>query len=171
MGYLPNCLETSEQNLVQQFGNIKNISEQLEQFVSNYILDETQLKTNIFDIKNKVNKLRDSISKCDDLSGESEKIIEKLTIFHQIQNDIAVCGTELTDSEKLLALLTSKYTCLREGGALPRELAAIKARYDKVVTNSATVKNNLTSYLKKMEMIKVAKLQTIITDCHSREKL
>jgi nesprin-1 len=170
MGQLPKCLESVEPKLIEQFGTVNSISEQLQKFLSSFNSEESELKANVVAIKNKINKLRDLISKCDDLSGESDKIIERITNCQQIQRDVTACGVELGELNKCLAVLGTKYPFIREGGALPRELAAIKIRYDNIVTSAATVEHNLSNYLKKMEMIKIAKLQAIITDCQDKLK-
>ncbi|KAI4462170.1 muscle-specific protein [Holotrichia oblita] len=151
-----------------QFGELENNAETLEDAISTFGDQEKGIRVKIKVIGNKISALREDMIKCEDLTGENMKILERLQSCQKLKQSLLECEPEIKVIEGDIQQLKLDYPSLAEGN-LPKEQQNLKKRYDNVLAHANKIEASLLNFLKKFHSEKFGALQRIINT--QREKV
>ncbi|VEN42511.1 unnamed protein product, partial [Callosobruchus maculatus] len=154
--------------LDDQFKEVDLNAQKLESITSNFSESEKAIKGDIKDMGNKVSSIREEIIKCEDLSGDNTKIVERLLRVRQLKRELQGCDGGIKKIEADIQKMKQNYPTFTES-TIPKEHQALKKRYDTILTHSNKIENSLLSFLKKFHNEKYGALQRLIAT--HREKI
>ncbi|KAK9694281.1 Spectrin repeat [Popillia japonica] len=151
-----------------QFGELESNAEKLEDAISTFGDQEKGIRGKIKVIGNKISGLREDMIKCEDLTGENMKILERLQSCQKLKQKLLECEPEIKVIEGDIQQLKLDYPSLAEGN-LPKEQQNLKKRYENVLAHANKIEASLLNFLKKFHSEKFGALQRIINT--QREKV
>lgn len=154
-------LETLKKLIDEQFALLQSNAEKLEGTISTFGEKEKVIRGNCKNISNKISDLREQIIKCEDLSGENSKILERLLTVRQLKAELTAQEPNIRNVEQQIQQLKSAYPTFSET-ALSKEHVTLKKRYDGVVSHASKIESSLLGFLKKFHNEKYGALQRII---------
>lgn len=155
------ALTSLNQLLEQQFAELENNAERLNAITAQFNDQEQELRTKIKLSGEQVGKLREQLIKCDDMSGDNAKIIERLQQCRALQGELSQTGNAIDNIKQKVDELRSVYPTFSES-IIPKELNNVQKRYDGVDVYAKKIENSLLQFLKKFHADKVAMLKRII---------
>ncbi|KAJ8984006.1 hypothetical protein NQ317_006860, partial [Molorchus minor] len=154
--------------LNDQFAELEANALQLESVTSTFGEKEASIRKEIKNVGNKVSVLREEIIKCEDLSGDNSKIVERLLKVRQLKPELEICDKEIKHIDQNIQQMKQSYPTIGES-TIPKEQQLLKKRYDAIATQTNKIENSLLSFLKKFHNEKYGALQRIIAT--HREKV
>lgn len=154
-------LEALSELLESQFGELQTTANSLEAITSTFGEQEKNLRSDIKKLGNKVSEIRESIIKCEDLTGDNEKILDRLNNCRLYKQQLKDCEGSLGVVKKQIDELKEQYPSFSETN-LPKELTAVFKRYDGVCSQAEKIEGVLSAFLKKYHLEKQSSLQRII---------
>ncbi|XP_072386756.1 muscle-specific protein 300 kDa isoform X12 [Diabrotica undecimpunctata] len=146
--------------LNEGFATLEENARQLEALTSTFNENEKTIRKNIKDTGNKVSSLREEIVKCEDLSGDNAKILERLLKIRSLKEDLKHYDGDIKHIEQDIQTMKANYPNFEN--TLSKEQQALKKRYDTTVTYADKIEHALLSFLKKFHNEKYGALQRII---------
>lgn len=154
-------LQTLKKLIDEQLSILQNNAEKLESTLSTFGDKEKAIRNNFKDVSNKISDLREQIIKCEDLSGENSRILERLLTVRRLKADLLTQEPNIKNIEQQIQQLKTVYPTFSEM-TLSKEHAALKKRYDGIVSHASKIENSLLGFLKKFHNEKYGALQRII---------
>lgn len=154
-------LQTLNKIIEEQFAVLQNNATKLENITSSFGEKERAIRDEFKKVSNNVSSLREQIIKCEDLSGENSKILERLLKVRQLKQELTGCEGDIKNIDQQIQQLKTSYPTFVEGN-LSKEHQNLKKRYDSVVAHTNKIENSLLSFLKKFHNEKYGALQRII---------
>ncbi|KAG5889994.1 hypothetical protein JTB14_035906 [Gonioctena quinquepunctata] len=151
-----------------QFTELEANAQKLESLTSTFGENEKTIRSDIKDVGTKVASLREEIIKCEDLSGDNNKIAERLLKVRQLKLELTGCESGIKKIEQDIQKMKQKYPSFADSN-IAKEQQLLKKRYDTIVSHANKIENSLLSFLKKFHNEKYGALQRIITT--QREKI
>lgn len=155
-------LKTLLEVLNKQFEQVAGKAKKLEEVSKNFGEKEKGIKSEMKRVSNNVNALRENVIKCEDLSGDNSKILERLLKVQKLREELIGSGKEITGIEKQIQDLKEIYPSFIDAN-LTKEHQLLKKRLDGVIGHSEKVENSLLSFLKKFHNEKYSALQRIVS--------
>ncbi|XP_037820489.1 nesprin-1-like, partial [Lucilia sericata] len=156
------ALTSLNQLLNEQFAEVENNAERLNAITAQFNDQEQDLRKNIKQAGEQVGRLREQLIKCDDMSGDNTKIIERLQNCRALQAELSNTGNEIDNIKQKVDELKSIYPTFSES-IIPKELNNVQKRYDGVDVYAKKIENSLLQFLKKFHADKVGMLKRIIS--------
>lgn len=147
--------------LNDQFADIKATAEKLDSVTSTFGEQERSLRANVKTLGNKVAEIREAIIKCEDLSGDNTKILERIHKCQNLKQKLNECDGELKVIQQQIADLKKQYPSFEES-SLPKELNIINKRHEGVLQHANKIEGTLLAFLKKCHQDKHNALQRLV---------
>ncbi|XP_074030429.1 muscle-specific protein 300 kDa isoform X10 [Leptinotarsa decemlineata] len=154
--------------LEDQFSELEENAQKLEHLTSTFEDNEKTIRGDIKDVSTKIASLREDIIKCEDLSGDNNKIAERLVKMRQLKQELLGCEGSIKKIESDIQQMKKNYPSFGES-PISKEQQLLKKRYDTIVSHSTKIENSLLAFLKKFHNEKFGALQRIIAT--QREKI
>lgn len=154
-------LQTLKKVLEEQFSTLQNNAQKLEEITDAFASKDRALRDTFKEISNNVSSLREQIIKCEDLSGDNAKILERLVTVRKLKQQLLNQESNIKNIEQQIQQLKAAYPTFADGNLL-KEQQNLKKRYDSIVTHANKIENSLLTFLKKFHNEKYGALQRII---------
>ena len=147
--------------LEDQFRDVEANAQKLELVASKYGSKEQEIRDEIKTVGTKISGLREGIIKCEDLSGDNEKILERLLTVRQLKSEVLASDGDIRKIDHEIEQMKSSYPTFNESN-IPKEQQLLKKRFESIIVHSNKIENSLLSFLKKFHNEKYGALQRII---------
>ncbi|XP_017768073.1 PREDICTED: nesprin-1 [Nicrophorus vespilloides] len=154
-------LDTLMQLLEDQFAEVKKNADKLESVISKFGEKENSIRASMKEVTNKISTIREDIIKCDDLSGDNSKVLERLIKLQKLKTELQNCEPEIIQIGTKIQDMKATYPSIAEG-TLPKEQQNLKKRFDVVLQHTIKIENSLLVFLKKYHSDKYGALQRLI---------
>lgn len=134
--------------LGNQFSDIKSIAEQLQDITQSFGEQEKEIRQEIRKAGECISNIRESVIKCDDMTGENEKILERLQTCKSLKDQLYDCGDNLDNLHIRIDEMKSMYPSYSES-IIPKELDNTQKRFNVVMNHANKVEETLMSFLTK----------------------
>lgn len=161
-------LDALKQDLNQQFSKLEQNAQRLQSVASSFEQQEKDLRKEIKAAGEVVMKLRESLIKCDDMSGDNAKIMERLQQCKMLKEQLFDKGSDIDNLRIRVDEMKSIYPTFAES-IIPKELSNVQKRFDGVIVHANKIETTLLQFLKKFHTDKVGILQRMI--CTQKEKI
>lgn len=155
-------LEQLKNELIQQFVDVNTNAQQLQAVASTFDEQEKDLRKAIKASGEVVTKLREALIKCDDMSGDNAKIMQRLQDCKALKDQLLDQGSDIDNLRIRVDEMKSNYPTFAES-IVPKELSNIQKRFDGVIQHANKIEGALLQFLKKFSNDKVGMLQRMIT--------
>lgn len=147
--------------LQQQFQTLVENAQRLQAIASTYETQEKDLRAAIKASGETITKLRESLIKCDDMSGDNTKIMERLQNCSALKEQLVDVGSSVDNLRVRVDEMRNTYPTFAES-IIPKELSNTQKRYDAVLIHATKVERTLLQFLNKFHTDKVGMLQRMI---------
>lgn len=154
-------LEQLKKELIQQFVDVNTNAQQLQAVASTFDEQEKDLRKAIKASGEVVTKLREALIKCDDMSGDNAKIMQRLQDCKALKDQLLDQGNDIDNLRIRVDEMKSNYPTFAES-IVPKELSNIQKRFDGVILHANKIEGALLQFLKKFSNDKVGMLQRMI---------
>lgn len=124
--------------LDEQFKLVHNAADKLEQMTSSFAEKERKIREELKQTSEVISKVREEIIKCDDLTGENAKIIERIDNCKKLKSKLKKCDDVLQKVDEKLTELSVEYPSISKS-SIPKELQALQLRRDTVANHAEKV--------------------------------
>lgn len=155
-------LDSLNKLLEEEFQHVKEVADKLETFACTFGEQEKSMKDETKKLTENINRIRESIIQCDDLSGENSKVLERLRKCQSLKQELAEIGSEIDHLKKKVNDVKSGYPAFGETGIV-KELSSLQKRYEGVVAQADKIESTLLTFLKKYHAEKFNALQRIVS--------
>ncbi|CAG9579065.1 unnamed protein product [Danaus chrysippus] len=135
--------------LDSEFEALKNLSDNLEEAVSSLETKENKLKENIKRLSDSISKIRDDIIKCDDMSGDNAKILDRLKKCQLCKVELQNLSDELDNLTQNVSEMNANYPGFYES-LVPKELSTLQKRFESVLIHANKTETTLLTFLQKL---------------------
>ncbi|XP_064211053.1 muscle-specific protein 300 kDa isoform X18 [Tribolium castaneum] len=154
-------LQSLMQLLEDQFRDVEANAQKLELVASKYGDKESQIRESIKSVGAKVTNLREGIIKCEDLSGDNAKILDRLLTVRQLKSQVMASEADIKKIDGEIQQMKASYPSFSESN-LPKEQQLLRKRFESVIVHGSKIENSLLTFLKKFHNEKYGALQRII---------
>ncbi|KAL4710682.1 hypothetical protein ACJJTC_003318, partial [Scirpophaga incertulas] len=141
--------------LESEFEALQSIADNLETAVSSLESKENKLKDNIKQLSDKVSKIRDDIIKCDDMTGDNAKILDRLKKCQACKAELQNLGDEIDNLSQTVSEMNANYPGFYES-LVPKELSTLQKRFESVLVHGNKTETTLLTFLQKLFTDKLA---------------
>ncbi|GBO98724.1 Nesprin-1 [Eumeta japonica] len=135
--------------LDNEFETLKNIAANLEDAVSSLESKETKLKDKIKKLTDTVSKVRDDIIRCDDMTGDNTKILDRLKKCQMCKTELQNLNDEIDNLSQDVSEMNANYPGFYES-LIPKELNALQKRFESVLIHANKTETTLLTFLQKL---------------------
>ncbi|XP_025834538.1 nesprin-1 isoform X2 [Agrilus planipennis] len=161
-------VESLVQVLEEQFAEVQNNADKLQEVTSNYSNKEKSIRTQIKEFNKTISAYRERAVKCEDLSGEIPNVFDRLNSCQQLQRELSGCNDQVQKIEESIDNIKSLYSNVGDGN-ISKEFQMAKKRYESVLSQTKKAESSLKSFLEKLYNEKCNNLNRIINT--HREKI
>ncbi|ERL91661.1 hypothetical protein D910_08989, partial [Dendroctonus ponderosae] len=161
-------LQTLIQVLDEQFSTVASNVASLEKATATFGEQEKTIRDDIKTVGATLSALREDIIKCEDLSGDNLRILERLLNIKVLLKDLENQQPNLVIIDENIKKMSQTYPNFGESSTI-KEQEALKKRYKSTLAQANKIDTSLSAFLKKFHNDKYAALQRIITA--QREKI
>ncbi|XP_063222936.1 muscle-specific protein 300 kDa isoform X4 [Bacillus rossius redtenbacheri] len=155
-------LDSLNKLLDDEFLDIKNVADKLEDIACMFGEREKNIRDDIKKASDSITKIREALIRCDDLTGENTKILERLQKCQHLKQELLNFGSDLKNVNERIDEIKTRYPSFGESG-LAKELGGLQERYSSVLLHANKVESTLLSFLKKYHVEKLGMLQRGVT--------
>ncbi|CAG9785832.1 unnamed protein product [Diatraea saccharalis] len=141
--------------LDSEFEALQGLAENLESAVSSLESKENKLKDNIKRLSDKVSKIRDDIIKCDDMTGDNAKILDRLKKCQSCKAELQSLSDEIDNVTQNVSEMNANYPGFYES-LVPKELSTLQKRFESVLLHANKTETTLLTFLQKLFTDKLA---------------
>ncbi|CAH2077111.1 unnamed protein product, partial [Iphiclides podalirius] len=135
--------------LDKEFEALQILAENLESAVSSLESKENKLKENIKRLSDSVSKVRDDIIKCDDMSGDNAKILDRLKKCQACKVELQNLNDEIDNLSQNVSEMNANYPGFYES-LVPKELSTLQKRFESVLVHANKTEITLLTFLQKL---------------------
>lgn len=135
--------------LDNEFDALKSIADNLEASVSTLETKESKLKESIKLISDNVSKIRDVVIKCDDMTGDNAKILDRLKKCQECKVELQTINDDIDNLSQTVSEMNVNYPGFYESLAL-KELSALQKRFESVLVHANKTETTLLNFLQKI---------------------
>lgn len=154
-------LTTLKQELKEQFRSLEENALRLQAVASTFDEQEKDLRKTIKAAGESITKLREALIKCDDMSGDNTKIMERLQTCTALKEQLMDKGDSIDNLRIRVDEMKNTYPTFAES-IIPKELSNTQKRYDAVFAHANKIERTLLQFLNKFHNDKVGMLQRMI---------
>ena len=151
-------LESLNKLLEDEFAHVKGIAGKLEDIACTVGEQEKNVRDEMKKAGDTISRIREAIIKCDDLTGENVKILERLQNCQSLKQELQNFSTNLEDLQNKIEEMKINYPSFGDSG-LAKELSSLQKRYDGVLAHANKTETTLLAFLKKYHQEKFGALQ------------
>lgn len=155
------ALAAVRQELKDQFRALDDNALRLQAVASTFDEQEKDLRKTIKMAGESVAKLREELIKCDDMSGDNAKIMQRLQTCNGLREQLLDKGGDIDNLKIRVDEMKNTYPTFAES-IVPKELNNIQKRYDAVLVHAGKIERTLLQFLSKFHNDKVGMLQRMI---------
>ncbi|XP_034936487.1 nesprin-1 isoform X11 [Chelonus insularis] len=148
--------------LDDEFKVVKESAEKLQSLTHSLNDKENAIKLNLKKLSDQISKIREDVIKCDDLTGDNTKILNRINKCKELKNILDTCNENLVKIEQQINEASKIYPAI-ERSSLPKELQSLKLRRDGVANHTDKITATLIAFLVKLYHEKFAILQRLVT--------
>lgn len=148
--------------LDDEFADLNDIANKLEDKTKSFGQDEKKVKEDIKRVGDKVGKIREKLIKCDNLTGENSKILERLKSCQSLKSEINYLNSDMDNINKCVDEIKKNFPSFAES-VIVKELGGLNKRYAGVVSHANKIEKTLITFLVKCHREKLAGLQRNIS--------
>lgn len=141
--------------LESEFAALQSLADNLESAVSSLETKENKLKDNIKRLSDSVSKIRDDIIKCDDMTGDNAKILDRLKKCQACKSELQNLNDEIDNLTLTVSEMNANYPGFYES-LVPKELSSLQKRFESVVVHANKTETTLLTFLQKLFTDKLA---------------
>ncbi|KAL5279677.1 hypothetical protein ACFFRR_003964 [Megaselia abdita] len=145
-----------------QFEELDNNAERLESIASSFNDQEQDLRKKIKAAGESIGKLRESLIKCDDMSGDNNKIIERIQNCRAVKGKLDDVGSDIDNIRARVDEMKVLYPTFAES-IIPKELNNLQKRFEGIDSYANKIEGTLLQFLNKFHNDKVTMLKRMIT--------
>lgn len=153
----------------ERFSEIEERVKNLENIATTFSQEEKDFKLKLKVVNESINKTRDKIIECDDVTGEIDKNVDNLNKSYIIDKNLDDNKKELAGLSLYLNSLLEKFPSVKES-VLPKELENVKKRQDVLVKNNEKNKKNLSNHIEKTIKDKIITCSKLIQQQNEKVK-
>ncbi|CAG4999353.1 unnamed protein product, partial [Parnassius apollo] len=135
--------------LDKEFEALQTLADNLESAVSSLESKENKLKDNIKRLSDGVSKIRDDIIKCDDMSGDNAKILDRLKKCQACKTELQNLSDEIDNLSQNVSEMNANYPGFYES-LVPKELNTLQKRFESVTVHANKTEITLLTFLQKL---------------------
>ncbi|XP_059468655.1 muscle-specific protein 300 kDa isoform X2 [Neocloeon triangulifer] len=154
-------LETLNKLLDEEFAHIKSIADNLDSLTSTIGEKEKEFKVDSKKISDDLEKLREALMSCDDLSGDNAKVLERLRKCKIVKNDLENLDGKVKDLRDKISDVTRSYSAFADSSAA-KDLNALHKRFETVRSQADKTDGTLSTFLSKFNNEKFGTLQRAV---------
>lgn len=154
-------LDVLKQDINRQFADLDRNANRLQSVAASFEQQEKDLRKEIKSAGEVVMKLREGLIKCDDMSGDNAKIMERLQQCKALKEQLLDKGSDIDNLRMRVDEMKSIYPTFAES-IIPKELSNVQKRFDGVIVHANKIETTLLQFLKKFHTDKVGILQRMI---------
>lgn len=155
------ALQQLDTELEQQFQTLAENAQRLQAIASTFDAQEKDLRAAIRASGESITKLREILIKCDDMSGDNTKIMQRLQSCSALKEQLIDVGSDVDNLRVRVDEMRNTYPTFAES-IIPKELSNTQKRYDAVLIHATKVERTLLQFLNKFHTDKVGMLQRMI---------
>ncbi|GLH12194.1 Uncharacterized protein GBIM_16929 [Gryllus bimaculatus] len=155
-------LDSLNSLLDEQFIYLKSIADKLEDIACTFNEQEKGICEDIKKASDSITKIRESVIKCDDLTGENTKILDRLQKCQVLKQELSGLSSSLDSLKAKIEKMKVSYPSFGNSG-LVKELSGLEKRYDGVLSHATKVESTLLAFLKKYHMEKFSALERVLS--------
>ncbi|XP_075225316.1 muscle-specific protein 300 kDa isoform X2 [Lycorma delicatula] len=144
--------------LDDEFAVVNELADKLENVTSIFGEGEKKIKKDMKTVGSDIGKIREKLIKCDDLTGENAKILERLKTCQALKTDLKNVKSTIDDVSKAVDEMKEKFPSFKDSTAV-KDLDSLKKRYSGVISHANKIKKTLLTFLSKHHKEKLAALQ------------
>lgn len=147
--------------LAEKFTTAENCAQNLLEVSSTFEEQEKDLRASIKKCSDGINKVREGLIKCDDMSGENSTIAERLKACQSYKAELDDQQNDLDNLRVRVDELKGLYPTFAES-IIPKELNNVQKRMDAITAHANKIEASLTQFLKKYHNDKIGMLKRLI---------
>lgn len=141
--------------LDNEFVALQSLADNLESAVSSLGSKESKLKDTIKRLSDNVSKIRDDIIKCDDMTGDNAKILDRLKKCQACKAELQNLSDEIDNVTQNVSEMNDNYPGFYES-LVPKELSTLQKRFESVLIHANKTEVTLLTFLQKLFTDKLA---------------
>ncbi|KAK3930234.1 Nesprin-1 [Frankliniella fusca] len=145
--------------LREQFAHVRGIAEQLDSAASSLEKQEAAVRAEMKSVGDSVSRVREAVIKCDDLTGDTPRVLERLKTCLKLAGDLQALRASLDSVEKSVSTVKTEFPAFGDNSGLNKELQGLRKRYEGVASHADKVQATLRSFLRKFHADKHGALQ------------
>ncbi|KPJ06864.1 Nesprin-1 [Papilio machaon] len=135
--------------LDNEFEALQTLATNLESAVSSLESKENKLKDKIKRLSDNISKIRDDIIKCDDMSGDNSKILDRLKKCQACKVELQNLSEEIDNLSQNVSEMNANYPGFYES-LVPKELSTLQKRFESVLVHANKTEITLLTFLQKL---------------------
>lgn len=144
--------------LDEEFEDIAQIAKKLEDAIDTIGKNEKKSKDDIRISSDQISRIRESLMKCDNLTGENSMILERLNTCKGLKSELTGISSYIDSISKSVQLVRDKCPSF-SNSPVTKELSGLKKRYSSVVSHANKVEKVLLAFLIKCHKEKASDLK------------
>lgn len=147
--------------LDEKFMAAADCAQNLQEVSSTFEEQEKGLRAAVKKCGDSINKIRDGLIKCDDMSGDNQQIVERLKACQALKAQLDDEQNNLDNVRMRVDELKAMYPTFAES-IIPKELSNVQKRLDAIAAHANKIEASLTQFLKKYHADKIGMLKRLI---------
>lgn len=135
--------------LDNEFEALQTLADNLDSAVSSLESKENKLKDKIKRLSDNISKIRDDIIKCDDMSGDNAKILDRLKKCQSCKAELQNLSDEIDNLTQEVSEMNANYPGFYES-LVPKELSSLQKRFESVLIHANKTETTLLTFLQKL---------------------
>lgn len=141
-------LKETQKNLEDEFESLQTTVKNLQDMALSFGDQEQAVRIEVKNAGELITQIREAIIACDDLTGDTNRILERLNKVQVHQKDLEGFKNVLKQVNTTLTKMKKEFPSFGDSN-LVKELERLEKRYEGVVSHANKVENNLRGYLTK----------------------
>lgn len=154
-------LESLEKLLDDEFVEIDSLAKKLENVTVTFEQNEKKVKDDIKLAGEKIGKIREKLIKCDNLTGENTKILERLKTCQGLKAELNSFNADIENINASVDQIKKDFPSFSDSPVI-KELGGLNKRYSGVVSHANKIEKTLLTFLTKYHKEKLSALQRSI---------
>lgn len=155
--------------LNDEFELLKMTAKNLQDMASSFGDQEEAVRKEIKNAGDLISQIREAVVSCDDLTGDNNKILERLNKVQTYRQDLKGFNNVLEQVNETLKGMKKEFPTFGDSN-LVKELSSLEKRYNIVGSHANKVENNLRGYLTKYCREKFGSFERILKSLNEKLK-
>lgn len=155
------ALTQLQETLAKKFDEAEQCAQNLDEVATSFDEQEKELRRDVKKTGEAINKIREQLIKCDDMSGDNTNISQRLQNCQALKAQLLDQENELDNLRMRVDEMKFNYPTFAES-IVPKELNNVQKRLEVVSTHANKIEDNLLQFLRKFHQDKVGMLQRLI---------